>query len=123
MKTIIIIDDEKDARITLSQHISRYPALRLIGECTHGREAVEKINAQKPDLIFLDIHLPGLNGYQVVQQLVHLPVIVVTSAYENYALKAFDYDAVDFLLKPFTAERFALAVAKALAFIPANTSG
>ena len=112
MNTVIIIEDEKDARETLREHLSSYRDLVIVGECDNGMEGIEKINALRPDILFLDIHLPGINGFQVLQQLVHKPSIIITSAFEAYAAKAFNYDAIDYLLKPFCAERFAIAIKK-----------
>jgi len=111
-KTVLIIDDESDARMLIRQYIQPYDHLEVIGECTNGIDAVEAINQFEPDLIFLDIKMPGLSGFQVVQQLVHLPQIIFTTAYDQYALKAFESNAIDYLLKPYTAERFDKALSK-----------
>ena len=111
-KKVFIIDDESDARLLIRQYIQPYEQLEVIGECDNGIDAVEAINQFEPDLIFLDIKMPGLSGFQVVQQLIHVPQIIFTTAYDQYALKAFESNAIDYLLKPYTAERFNKAVSK-----------
>jgi two-component system, LytTR family, response regulator len=112
MKKVLLIDDEKDARILLRQYLQAYPGYEIIDECVNGLDAVGKINSEKPDLIFLDIQMPGISGFQVVQQLVHVPQVIFTTAYDKYALRAFDNNAIDYLLKPYTAERFDKAMSK-----------
>lgn len=111
---VIICDDEDDARLLLRQYIADYPQLQVIAECNNGLEAVNSINSLEPGLIFLDIQMPGLSGFQVLQQLHHVPQIIFSTAFDNYALKAFDNNAVDYLLKPYTKIRFGQAVNKAL---------
>jgi two-component system, LytTR family, response regulator len=105
-KKIIICDDEDDARLLIQQYIAGYPQLQVIKECNNGPEAVAAIDSLEPDLIFLDI--------QVLQKIVHVPQIIFSTAFDKYALKAFDNNAVDYLLKPYTKERFAQAVNKVL---------
>ncbi len=112
MSTVLIIDDEADARTLIRQYLSPYEGYEIIGECENGPEAVMMINKLEPDLVFLDIQMPGLSGFQVVQQLVHIPQIIFSTAYDQYAVKAFDTNAIDYLLKPYTAERFKRAIAK-----------
>jgi two-component system LytT family response regulator len=111
-KKVFIIDDEKDARLLLRQYIQPYEQLEVIGEYDNGLDAVLAINALEPELIFLDIKMPGLSGFQVVQQLVHVPQIIFTTAFDQYALKAFETNAIDYLLKPYTADRFNKALTK-----------
>lgn len=106
MKTIIIIDDEEDARDLLRQYISAHSELKIIGEASNGLEAIEKINDLKPDTIFLDIQMPELNGFEVLTQLNELPEIIFSTAYDQYAIKAFEVHAVDYLLKPYGKKRF-----------------
>jgi two-component system, LytTR family, response regulator len=113
-KKIIICDDEDDARLLIQQYIADYPQLQVIKECNNGPEAVAAIDSLEPDLIFLDIQMPGLSGFQVLQKIVHVPQIIFSTAFDKYALKAFDNNAVDYLLKPYTKERFAQAVNKVL---------
>jgi two-component system, LytTR family, response regulator len=113
-KKVIICDDEDDARLLIEQYIAGYPQLQVIKECNNGPEAVAAIDSLEPDLIFLDIQMPGLSGFQVLQKIVHVPQIIFSTAFDKYALKAFDNNAVDYLLKPYTKERFAQAVNKVL---------
>lgn len=113
-KKVLIIDDEEAARILIRQYLSDYGQLEIAGECADGITAVSTINRMEPDLIFLDIQMPGLSGFQVLRQIVHVPQIIFSTAYDQYALKAFDSNAIDYLLKPFTRERFNQALAKTL---------
>lgn len=114
-KKILIIDDEEAARIIIRQYLEGYPQWEILGECQNGVDAVNSINRLEPDLVFLDIQMPGLSGFQVLKQIVHVPQIIFTTAFDQYALKAFDSNAVDYLLKPYTRERFNQAVSKVLA--------
>jgi two-component system LytT family response regulator len=114
LKKVLIIDDEEAARIIIRQYLDDYSDLQIAGECQDGIEAVATINRLEPDLIFLDIQMPGLSGFQVLRQIVHVPQIIFTTAYDQYALKAFDSNAIDYLLKPYTKERFNQALSKAL---------
>ncbi|HUC83217.1 MAG TPA: LytTR family DNA-binding domain-containing protein [Flavisolibacter sp.] len=111
---VLIIDDESAARLLIRQYIEENENFEIIGEYDNGLDAVTGINALEPDLIFLDIKMPGLSGLQVVQEIIHVPQIVFTTAYDQYALKAFDANATDYLLKPYTRERFEKAIAKIL---------
>jgi two-component system LytT family response regulator len=112
MRKVLIIDDESAARSLIREYLEPLPDFTITGECENGLEAVQKINSLEPDLVFLDIKMPGLSGFQVVQQVIHTPQIIFTTAYDQYALKAFDNNAVDYLLKPYTAERFNQAITK-----------
>jgi two-component system LytT family response regulator len=106
MKTVIIVDDEKDARDLLKQYISNHKELSIIGEASNGIEAVELINQLKPDTLFLDIQMPGLNGFEVLSKLEEIPEVIFSTAYDQYAIKAFEVHAVDYLLKPYGRNRF-----------------
>lgn len=117
---ILLIDDEADARLILRQYLEAFPDLKVAAECTNGIEAVNAIEAHEPDLVFLDIQMPGMSGFQVLQKIVHVPQIIFSTAYDKYALKAFDHNAVDYLLKPYTRERFAQAVNKVLLSAPSR---
>jgi two-component system LytT family response regulator len=110
----LIIDDEQLARELLREYIDQIPELSVIGEAERGREAVERIDADKPDLIFLDVQMPGMNGFDVLDEITHDPYVIFTTAYDQYAIKAFEKNAVDYLLKPIDQERFKLAVKRAL---------
>ncbi|MFK8105311.1 MAG: LytR/AlgR family response regulator transcription factor [Saprospiraceae bacterium] len=106
MKSVIIIDDEEDARVLLLQYLRAYPDYEVIGQAEDGRAAVSLINALRPDLIFLDIQMPGFNGFEVLVRLEELPQVVFSTAFDQYALKAFEVHALDYLLKPYGKKRF-----------------
>lgn len=109
----IIIDDEPLARLRLQKLISDYPkTFEIVGEAENGKEAVEKIDLLKPDLLFLDIQMPGLNGFEVLKQLDYSPKVIFCTAFDEYALQAFDSYCIDYLVKPLTKERFAKTVEK-----------
>jgi two-component system, LytTR family, response regulator len=111
---VIICDDEDDARLLIQQYISDYKMLTVIKECSNGLDAVQAIDTLEPDLIFLDIQMPGLSGFQVLQKIVHVPQIIFSTAFDKYAIKAFDNNAIDYLLKPYTKNRFDQAIHKIL---------
>lgn len=113
LKTIII-DDEKLARDIVKRYAAKIDMLEIIEECGNGFDGIKAINLQKPDLIFLDIQMPKLNGFEMLELLEENPKIIFTTAFDQYALKAFDVNAIDYLLKPFSEERFAEAVNKVL---------
>lgn len=117
---VIICDDEEDARLLIRQYCADYPSLEIIKECANGLEAVVAIDSLEPDLIFLDIQMPGLSGFQVLQNIVHVPQIIFSTAFDKFALKAFDNNAVDYLLKPYTRERFAKGINKVIHGAAAN---
>ncbi|UII22911.1 LytR/AlgR family response regulator transcription factor [Fulvivirga ligni] len=106
----LVIDDEKLARDLLLEFLEPYPEIEVIGECSKGQEAVEKINKLKPKLIFLDVQMPGMNGFDVLEAIDHKPYVIFTTAYDQYAIQAFDKNAVDYVLKPLDEERFSLAI-------------
>ncbi len=112
MNKVLIIDDEAGSRSLIREYLLNYKDFQLIGECENGKDAIEKINRLTPDLIFLDINMPGYSGFEVVQQLTTCPKIIFITAYDKYAIKAFDNNAIDYLLKPFTAQRFNQALEK-----------
>lgn len=114
MKTVVIIDDEKDSRDLLRFYISQHEELRVIGEAANGIEAVRLIKQLKPDTIFLDIQMPGLNGFEVLMELEEIPEIIFSTAYDHYAIKAFEVHAVDYLLKPYDKSRFENALNRIL---------
>lgn len=113
----IIIDDETLARELIKKYISHHQNIEIISECSNGFDAIKKINEKKPDLIFLDIQMPKINGFEMLELLENPPVIIFTTAYDHYALKAFEVNAVDYLLKPFSQERFDEAVDKAFTYL------
>ena len=110
MKKVIIADDEKAGRTLIKEFLEDYPELVLVAEVNNGVDAITEINRFKPDLVFLDIQMPGKTGFEVLTYLEELPDIIFSTAYDEYALKAFEVHAVDYLLKPYTKERFKLAV-------------
>lgn len=113
----VIIDDENLARKIVKAYLKNYPNIEVIGECTNGFEGIKVINEMKPDLIFLDIQMPKLSGFEMLELLDKPPVIIFTTAYDQYALKAFEVNAVDYLLKPFSEERFRESIDKAILHI------
>lgn len=114
MQKIIIIDDEAAGRQLIREYLEDFPDLIVIGETNNGVDAIRLIREFKPDLIFLDIQMPGLNGFDVLTRLDEMPLVIFSTAYDKYALKAFEVHALDYLLKPYTRDRFSIAVQKAL---------
>jgi len=110
----IIIEDEAPARDIVKIYLKKHSEIELLGEFSDGFSGVKAINELKPDLLFLDIQLPKLNGFEILELIEHFPVIIFTTAYDQFALKAFEMNATDYLLKPFSAERFDAALQKAL---------
>lgn len=114
MKKVVIIDDEAPARSLLKEYLSTYPSMVIVGEANNGVDAIKIIEEFKPDIVFLDVQMPGMTGLQVLQKLEEMPKIIFSTAYDQYALDAFEHNAIDFLLKPYTRERFAKAVNKVM---------
>ncbi len=106
----IIIDDENPARKLINVFLKKKENLEVVAEANNGFEAVKLIDKYKPDLIFLDIQMPKLNGFEVLELIHHKPKIIFTTAYDQYALKAFEENAVDYLLKPFTYDRISKSI-------------
>jgi two-component system LytT family response regulator len=104
--TALIIDDESLARQVIRNYLKAYPDIQIIGECNNGQDAVKQINSQKPDIVFLDIQMPELNGIEVIERLQYIPMIIFSTAFDEYAIKAFEINAVDYLLKPYDEHRF-----------------
>ena len=96
--TCLIIDDEKLARDLLREYLEAIPEIELVGEAASGNEAVDKIDKLKPDLIFLDVQMPGLTGFDVLDDITHEPYVIFVTAYDQYAIQAFEKNAVDYLL-------------------------
>ena len=112
----LIVDDEPIARKVLREELGSFDDVEIIGEADNGVSALEKISADHPDLVLLDLQMPGMGGLEVVRNLkhgTHMPVIVIVTAYDKYALQAFEAGAIDYLLKPVGAERLAQAVERA----------
>ena len=115
----LIVDDEPIARAGIRTLLTREADVSVVGECRDGAEAVRRIRADRPDLVFLDVQMPELSGFEVLSSLEdsELPAIVFVTAYDEYALDAFEASAVDYLLKPFDRERFGRALARARRFL------
>jgi two-component system LytT family response regulator len=111
---VLLIDDEQLARELLRSYLSRDPRLEIVGECSNGFEGVLTINELKPDLVFLDIQMPKITGFEMLDLLNDAPVIIFSTAYEEFAIRAFEANAVDYLLKPYPYERVHAAVEKAI---------
>jgi two-component system LytT family response regulator len=112
--TCLIIDDEKLARDLLHEYLESFPEIDLVGEASNGDDAIALIDKLKPELIFLDVQMPGMTGFDVLDDINHEPYVIFTTAYDQYAIQAFEKNAVDYILKPLDAERFKVAVDRAL---------
>lgn len=119
MKKIILIDDEPLARNILEEYLGSYPEFQIVATCNDGFEGVKAISNFTPDLIFLDIQMPKINGFEMLELLESAPDVIFTTAYDEYAIKAFEAEAIDYLLKPFSKERFDKSIQKWLT----NNSG
>jgi two-component system LytT family response regulator len=108
----LIVDDERLARKELMKLLEDHPGIEVIGEAMNVEEAVQMTNELNPDLLFLDIQMPGKTGFQLLEELDSVPIVVFTTAYDEFALKAFEVNALDYLLKPIQAERLAETVSK-----------
>lgn len=112
----LVVDDEPFLRMELAKKLAEHPNIEVIGQCANGIEAVEAIHRQQPDLVYLDIVMPGLNGFQVIHaiQADAMPIIIFATAYDQYAIKAFEVRAVDYLVKPYSDQRLNKSVETAL---------
>jgi two-component system, LytTR family, response regulator len=110
---VVIVDDEPLARAMVRELLSAHAGVEVVAECANGFEAVKAVAELKPDLMFLDVQMPKLSGFEVLELLGQEVPVVFTTAYDQYALRAFEVHAVDYLLKPFGAERFAEALSRA----------
>jgi two-component system LytT family response regulator len=108
----ILIDDERLARTELRKLLQEFPEIEVIDEASNAEEGLQKIESHNPDLIFLDIQMPGKTGFDLLSELDHAPQVIFTTAYDEYALKAFEVNALDYLLKPIEPRRLADAVEK-----------
>lgn len=116
----LIIDDEPLARDIVKRYANENNQLEVIGECSDGFEALRQIQLYKPQLLFLDIQMPKLDGFELLEVLDYEPVIIFATAFDQFAIKAFERNAVDYLLKPFSKDRFENAVSKAIQRIRTN---
>jgi len=110
----LLIDDEPLARSVVREYLASFPEIEIAGECNDGFEGVKMIQEENPDLIFLDIQMPKINGFEMLELVEQKPAIIFATAFDEYAIKAFEANAVDYLLKPFSKERFDAAVKKFL---------
>jgi two-component system, LytTR family, response regulator len=115
--TTLIIDDEPPARVRLHKLLEHFPeTFRVLDEAKNGIEAVEKIHQLQPDVIFLDIEMPGLNGFELLERLDKIPIVIFCTAFDQYSLKAFETNSIDYLLKPVRLERLQQTVEKLASF-------
>lgn len=112
MRKVVIVDDESSGRKLIKEYLVNHQQLILVGEANNGVDAILIINEFKPDLVFIDVQMPGLTGFDVLEHLEELPVVIFSTAYDKYALQAFNAHATDYLLKPYTRQRFDEAIMK-----------
>lgn len=111
-KKVIIIDDEPLARSIVLEYLMGHPEFEVVAECNDGFQGVKAIAQHKPDLIFLDIQMPKINGFEMLELLDNPPSVIFATAFDEFAIKAFEANAIDYLLKPFSKERFDSAISK-----------
>ena len=112
MSKVIIIDDEPLARSIVKEYLQKHPLLEVMQECNDGFEGVKAIQQHQPDLIFLDIQMPKINGFEMLELIEQPPAVIFATAFDEYAIKAFEAHAIDYLLKPFNQDRFDKAINK-----------
>jgi two-component system LytT family response regulator len=112
---VLIVDDEPLARVSVRTLLSREPDIAIVGECADGVSAVDAIRGEQPDLVFLDVQMPGLDGFGVIREVGpdRMPITIFVTAYDTFAVRAFETRALDYLVKPFSDERFAATLARA----------
>lgn len=121
MMKVLIIDDEPLATELVKEYLLDFPQFEIQGICNNGFEGLKAIQEKQPDLVFLDVQMPKLNGFELLELVEKPPAVIFTTAYDEYAMKAFDSHAIDYLLKPFSKSRFEKAIQKFLQF--GQTSG
>ncbi|MBL0940900.1 MAG: response regulator transcription factor [Gemmatimonadaceae bacterium] len=121
---VMIADDEPAARRGVRQLLARYPAFQVVAECRNGTEVLTRLDETSADVIFLDVQMPGLDGFEVIRQRTpeRMPIIVFLTAYEDFALKAFEAQALDYLVKPVTEARFDATIKRLLRALGAPTA-
>ena len=119
---VIIIDDEPLARNIVKEYLQLYPNVEVVGECNDGFEGIKAIAQYEPDLVFLDIQMPKINGFEMLELIDNPPAVIFTTAFDEFAIKAFELNATDYLLKPFSKERFDKSVQKYLHRLPATST-
>lgn len=112
MKKAIIIDDEPLARLIVLEYLSNHSEIEVVAECSDGFQGAKAIAEHQPDIVFLDVQMPKLNGFEMLEIIQEEPAVIFTTAYDEYALKAFETSAIDYLLKPYSQQRFDQAIAK-----------
>jgi two-component system LytT family response regulator len=110
----VIIDDEKPARMLTANYLRNHPQIEIVAECEDGFQGIVAIRQFNPDIVFLDIQMPKLNGFEMIELLDNNPKIIFTTAYDEFALQAFEIGAIDYLLKPYSQKRFDVSLSKAL---------
>jgi two-component system LytT family response regulator len=115
MKRALVIDDEPLARMVVLEYLQAFPQIEVMQECNDGFEGLKAIQQYQPDLIFLDVQMPKINGFEMLELVEQQPAVIFTTAFDEYAIKAFEAHAVDYLLKPFNKDRFNKAIEKYLA--------
>lgn len=110
---VVVVDDEPLARAIVREYVGAHPGVEIVAECANGFDAVKAVSELSPDLMFLDVQMPKLSGFEVLELIGRSVPVVFTTAYDEYALSAFEVHAIDYLLKPFSAERFAEALMRA----------
>src|SRR5579862_1216638 len=120
--TVMIVDDEELARGLLREMLADHPEIEVIAECANGFEAVKAAAQRKPDLLFLDVQMPKLDGFEVLELIGNPVAVIFVTAYDSYAMRAFEVHAVDYLLKPFGKDRFEAALERAEARLGENTT-
>lgn len=121
--TTLIIDDEKLARNVIRNYLKDFSEIKIVDECKNGYEGFKSISKHKPDLIFLDIQMPKISGFELLELIDDPPEIIFSTAFDHYALKAFEVNAIDYLLKPYSEERFKNAIDKVLQRLKNKTAG
>jgi DNA-binding LytR/AlgR family response regulator len=117
MIRVIIVEDEEPARNRIRLMLSKYPDIEIVGLADNGSDAMNIINEHKPDLLFLDIQIPQMNGFEVLSQISDPPVVIFITAHDHYAIQAFDVRAIDYLMKPYSQDRFDQAIVRARALL------
>jgi two-component system LytT family response regulator len=114
MMKALLIDDERLARVELRRLLAAHREVEIVGEARNGQEALERIAQLSPDLLFLDIQMPGMTGFDLLERLDDVPRVIFTTAYDEYAIKAFEVNALDYLLKPIAPDRLSAALSRAV---------
>ncbi len=119
---VLIIDDERLARRELRTLLKEFPQVEIVGECSNAEEGIAQIKALSPELVFLDTQMPDKNGFEMLQELEHVPQVIFVTAYDEHAMRAFEVNALDYLLKPVEENRLAEALDKISKRIPGSTA-